>query len=124
MVKSRFEELRVWRDSFAFSMDLSRLARGFPPDEKYDLTQQLRRAGRSVPANIAEGVGSPTPATFVRHLGIALGSLSEIENHLLVARAEGYITDETCRALRDRAGNVRGLVILLRTRLLRSINRT
>src|SRR6187397_1209555 len=101
MARSRFEDLRAWRDSFALSMDISRLCRGFPAHERFDLTFQLRRSARSVPANLAEGVGTQTPATFLRHAGIALGSLAETENHVLVAYAEGYITQDCCHGLRQ-----------------------
>jgi four helix bundle protein len=120
MAHSRFEDLRVWRDAHAFALDLSRLARGFPADERYELAIQLRRAARSVSANIAEGSGSQTPSTFLRHVGIALGSLAEVENHLLVARDEGYMSPETCAQLRGRAGNIRGLLVLLARSLVQA----
>jgi four helix bundle protein len=120
MSRSRFEDLRVWRDASAFALDLSRLARQFPADERFELAAQLRRAARSIPANIAEGAGSQTPATFLRHIGIALGSTAEVENHLICARDEGYITAEVCHQLRERAGNIRGLLVLLARSLARA----
>ena len=123
MVRSRFEDLRAWRDMFALAMDISRLCRRFPPYERYDLTFQLRRSARSVHANLAEGVGSQTASTFLRHIGIALGSLAETENHLLVARAEGYITPEACERLRERAQAVRGLMTRLGWSLRRATGR-
>jgi len=101
------------------AVDLSRLCRGFPSDERYQLASQLRRAARLVPANIAEGVGSQSPATFLRHLGIALGSLAETDNHLLCARDEGYLTPEACEEWRTRLWRLKGLVLMLTKSLRR-----
>jgi len=120
MSGSRFEDLRVWRDASALALDLSRLARQFPADERYELATQLRRAARSIPANIAEGAGSQSAGTFLRHIGIALGSTAEVENHLICARDEGYITPEVCHQLRERAANIRGLLVLLARSLARA----
>ena len=92
MPLARFEQLDAWRLSHELAMDLSRLARTFPADERFELAAQLRRAARSVSANLAEGVGSQSRATFLRHIWIALGSIAEVENHLICARDEGYIT--------------------------------
>jgi four helix bundle protein len=104
-------------------MDISRLCRGFPSYERYELAKQLRRAARSVPANLAEGVGSQTPLTFLRHIGIALGSLAETENHLLVAREEGYVTPDVCESLRLRAFGVLGLMLPLKRSLQKAVGR-
>ena len=113
MPLARFERLDAWRLSHQLAIDLSRLARTFPADERFELAAQLRRAARSVPANLAEGVGSQSSATFLRHIWIALGSIAEVENHLIVARDEGYITAEACEQLRDRIWRVKGLVVML-----------
>jgi four helix bundle protein len=110
---ARFERLDAWRLSHQLAIDLSRLARTFPADERFELAAPLRRAARSVPANLGEGVGSQSSATFLRHIWIALGSIAEVENHLICARDEGYITAETCEQLRDRIWKVKGLVVML-----------
>ena len=120
---SRFEKLHVWREAFALALAISKICRGFPSYERYDLTPQLRRAARSGHNNIAEGVGSQTAATFLRYVYIALASMTEVENHLLTARAEGYIMDETCLQLREGAGNVRGLLLLLAASLRKASRR-
>jgi four helix bundle protein len=64
---------------------------GFPSAETYGLTNQLRRAAVSVPANIAEGQGRTSPREFAHHLSIALGSLCEVETHLLIAQRLAYL---------------------------------
>ena len=119
MVIARFEKLDAWRDSHALALQVGKLSRTFPRDELYDLSAQFRRAARSVSANLAEGVGSQTPSTFLRHVGIALGSLAETENHVILAKDEGYITDEMCSGIRERIFHIRGLTL----RLARSLRR-
>jgi four helix bundle protein len=64
---------------------------GFPRDELYGLTSQIRRCAASVPANIAEGCGRDSNADLARFLQIAMGSASELEYHLLLARDLGML---------------------------------
>ena len=66
-----------------------RLTRGFPREETFGLTSQIRRAAASVPANIAEGHGRENTRTFVQYLRIAQGSLKELETHLSLAERVG-----------------------------------
>ncbi len=113
MPTARFERLDAWREAHRLSLDVSRLCRGLPSHERYELASQLRRAARSVPANLAEGVGAPSPAVFLRHIGIALGSLAEVDNHLICARDEGYLTPDACLGWRTRLWRVKGLVLML-----------
>ncbi len=62
-----------------------RMTAGFPKEEAYGMTPQLRRSGVSVPANIAEGYGRDSKGAYVQHLRVAQGSLKEFETHLLLA---------------------------------------
>lgn len=62
-----------------------RLTAGFPKDESYGLTSQIRRAGTSIPANIAEGYGRDSKGAYLQHLRVAQGSLKEFETHALLA---------------------------------------
>src|SRR3977135_2565893 len=92
------------------SMDLVtatyRATAGFPRDEVYGLTSQLRRAAVSIPSNIAEGQGRRTTADFVRHLSISYGSLREVETQTLIAARLQYLTKERCREILEMAGEV------------------
>jgi len=68
-----------------------RLTRQFPRDEMFGLTSQIRRSSGSIPANIAEGHGRENTGNFVQHLRISLGSLKELETHLLLAERVGIL---------------------------------
>ncbi len=65
--------------------------RGFPPEEMYGLTSQIRRAAVSVPSNVAEGAARNGPMEFAQFLGVAKGSLSELETQRLISADLGYL---------------------------------
>lgn len=81
-----FKELKVWHKAYDLALSVYEVSRGFPREEMYGLTSQLRRAAVSIGANIAEGCGRRSDGELVRFLQIARGSASEIEHHLLLAR--------------------------------------
>src|SRR5215470_7007719 len=93
----RFTDLRVWQKGHAFVLQVYRLTKNFPAEERYGLTSQLRRAALSVPTNIAEGSKRQTNAEYARFLNIAEGSLAESEYLLMVSRDLGYVTDLVCK---------------------------
>ena len=80
-----FRDLRVWRKAHDLTLNCYTCTKRFPREELYGLTSQIRRCAASVPANIAEGCGKRSNAEFQRFLGIAAGSASELEYHLLLA---------------------------------------
>ncbi|HMO84838.1 MAG TPA: four helix bundle protein [Lacipirellulaceae bacterium] len=90
-----FRNLKVWEKSHALTLDVYRHSRGFPSDERFGLTSQLRRACSSVPANLAEGCTRGGDLDFARFVNIAAGSASETDYHLLLARDLGYLPGET-----------------------------
>jgi len=73
-VKSSFRDLHVWQEAMLLVEDVYRLSRRFPPDEKFGLTSQLRRAAVSIPSNIGEGGRRQRRKANLNHLDIALGS--------------------------------------------------
>ncbi len=80
-----FKGLKVWQKSHELTLALYKATLGFPREEIYGLTSQIRRASASIPANIAEGCGRKGEAEFARFLQIAMGSASELEYHLLLS---------------------------------------
>ena len=87
-----FEKLDVWRKSVAFAELVYRHSKGFPADERFGLTNQVRRAAVSISSNIAEGSARP-PADYARFLGIASGSLYEVVTQATIARNEGFLAE-------------------------------
>ena len=81
-----FKELRVWAKAHELTLVIYQKTRGFPKEEMYGLTSQLRRAAVSVGANIAEGCGRRSDGEMKRFLQIARGSANEVEYHLLLAK--------------------------------------
>ena len=81
-----FRDLTVWQRAIDLTVCIYRMTQKFPKEETYGLVSQLRRASVSVASNIAEGRGRLNPAEFRQFLGIALGSIFEIQTQLLVAR--------------------------------------
>src|SRR6266699_3864064 len=91
----RFTDLIVWQRSHALVLQVYRLTKSLPSDERFGLTSQLRRAVLSVPTNIAEGSKRQTNPEYARFLNIAEGSLAETEYLLMVSRDLGYLTTTT-----------------------------
>jgi len=81
----KYQQLIVWQKAMLLVSEIYRLTQGFPDNEKFGLTSQLRRAAVSVPSNIAEGSGRGSYKDFCRFLYQARGSLTEIETQLLIA---------------------------------------
>jgi len=88
-----FRKLDVWAKAHALTLAIYRVTAGFPTEERYGLTSQLRRAALSIPTNITEGCGRNTDAEFNRFLEIAMGSASETEYLLLLSFDQKYIDD-------------------------------
>jgi four helix bundle protein len=81
-----FRDLKAWERAHPLTLAIYRATRAFPREELYGLTSQLRRGATSVSSNIAEGCGRGSDADFARCLQIAMGSASEVEYQLLLAR--------------------------------------
>jgi four helix bundle protein len=88
-----FEDLIVWQKSHAFVLSVYRLTSGFPREEMFGLTQQLRRSAVSVPGNIAEGFKRRGLIDKARLMNVAQASLEEARYYLVLARDLGYHRD-------------------------------
>jgi four helix bundle protein len=94
-----FRDMSVWQKSFNLLRKVYKIIRLFPPEEKYALTDDLRRAANSVVHNIAEGYGRFESRDKTRFYKISRGSAYESMSQILVADAENYISNETCENL-------------------------
>ena len=103
-----FEKLDVWKLSRKLTKNIYKISAGFPDNEKFGLTSQIRRASISVSSNIAEGSSRKSGIEQARYTEIAFGSLLEILNQLIVANDLEYITEEVInneRPLIEEIGN-------------------
>jgi four helix bundle protein len=90
-----FRDLKVWEKAHAVALSCYEITKGFPREEMFGLTSQIRRYGSSVPANIAEGCGRRGNTELHRSLQIAMGSANELKYHLLLSCDLGYVkTDD------------------------------
>ncbi|MBF6607801.1 MAG: four helix bundle protein [Flavobacterium sp.] len=88
-----FKELEIWQESRYLVKEIYLLSTALPPEEKYGLLSQIRRAAISIPSNIAEGAGKDSQKDFARYLQISLGSAYELESHLLLCQDLSYIPE-------------------------------
>jgi len=89
-----FKSLIVWKNAHELVLKIYKITQGFPKEEIYGLTSQIRRASSSVPTNIAEGCGRNTDGDLYRFLCISMGSASELEYLLLLCRDLEYLNEE------------------------------
>ena len=89
-----YRDLRVRRIGMDLVETVYDLTRGFPPDERYGLVGQMRRAAVSIPSNIAEGHARRYRKEYRQHLSVALASLAELETQVEIALRLQYIANE------------------------------
>jgi four helix bundle protein len=75
-------DLNIWQLGMEIAEAIYELTKSFPPDERFGLTSQMRRAAISIPANIAEGNARSSTKEYLQHLSIAIGSLAELETFM------------------------------------------
>lgn len=98
----RFEGLEIWQLAFQYAGKLYGLTSGFPKSEQFVLTEQLRRAGLSIPTNIAEGSGG-TNREFSQYVSIAIRSALETVSLLKFARQREYVSEGDTASLYEEA---------------------
>ena len=106
MTVLNYRDLEVWRVAMDLVEQCYRVTKVFPKEELFGLTSQIRRAAVSVPANIAEGNGRLHTKDYLNFLGIARGSLRELETHLFICQRIGLIDQQTFDPLFMLAGRV------------------
>lgn len=90
----KFEKLRIWQSSMKFGEEIFEISKGFPSDEKFNLTSQIRRAVDSIALNIAEGATGNSQAEFRKFIGYSLRSIAEVVTCLHKAKLRKYISED------------------------------
>lgn len=116
---NNFYDLSVWKKGHKLTLDIYRITENFPKHEMYGVVSQLRRAASSITANIAEGFSRYHFKDKIRFYHNSRGSVSEVQNFLLLAKDLGYISYEECGQLGKEANEIRKMI----NGLIESINR-
>lgn len=105
-----FTDLDAWKEGHRLVVIIYRLTKHFPQDEQFGLTSQIRRAVISITSNVAEGFSRGSYKDKIRFYEMALGSLTEVQNQLLVARDVAYLTDDVFQELAKKTVLVHKLI--------------
>lgn len=89
-----FTDLRAWKEAHNLVLMIYKITKSFPNDEKFGLTNQIRRSAVSISSNIAEGFSRRSQSEKKQFYYLGLGSLTELQNQLLIARDIGYLPKE------------------------------
>jgi len=105
-----FNNLKVWQKAHQLTLAVYQLTASFPREELYGLTSQIRRSSSSIAANLAEGCGRSGDAELARFCSIALGSASELQYHLLLARDLSLLQAKDYRRLIEQTIEVKRML--------------
>jgi four helix bundle protein len=101
-----YKELKVWQKAYQLCLEVYKMTKGFPKEERYGLTSQIRRSAVSVPSNIAEGYGRKTTPEYIRSLYFAYGSNCELETQISLSGDLGYVKTQEKEMLQRSIGEV------------------
>ncbi|MDB5002160.1 MAG: ribosomal protein [Mucilaginibacter sp.] len=108
-----FKKLLVWQKSIQLVINTYKATSTFPSEERFGLTNQIRRAVISISNNIAEGCGRFSQKDLVHFLQVSLGSTNEIENCLIISQALDFMAEEVFNNLNSQNTEVRKMLISL-----------
>jgi len=106
-----FTDLNAWREGHKLVLIIYKITKNFPKEEIYSLVDQMRRCAISITSNIAEGFSRQSYKEKVQFYSMALGSLTELQNQLLVAKDVGYLEKENFKEIADRTVIVHKLLV-------------
>ncbi len=117
-----YKELKVWQRAYQLCLEVYKITKKFPNEERYSLTSQIRRAAVSVPSNIAEGYGRKTTPEYIRFLYTAYSSNCEMETQILLSGDLGYIENHKLKILQEGIGEVERMLKALIKSLEKHLN--
>jgi four helix bundle protein len=112
-----FRNLKVWEKAHQLTLKAYGLTRLFPKEETYGLTSQIKRASSSIPINISEGCGRRTNPEIAQFFQIAMGSASEFEYELLLAKDLGYLDPAVYSSIKQDVEEVKKMLAALISRV-------
>lgn len=112
-----FKELKVWKKAVDFAIKIYLVTKSFPNEEKFGLISQMRRAGVSIPSNIAEGCAKTSSKAFANSLEISLGESFELETQMIISERVGILTTTQAREMENDLAEVQRMIIGLKSSL-------
>ncbi len=106
-----YKDLKVWEKAHQFTLEVYEITKLFPKEEIYSLTNQLRRAASSLPANIDEGCGKNSQAEFAHFLNISIGSANEAEYLLILSKDLKYVNEKIFDTLVKTINEIKAMLI-------------
>jgi four helix bundle protein len=117
-----FEKLDVWQKAIDFADLVYKLTRQFPDEERFGLTNQMRRAAVSISSNIAEGSSRSSKSDFARFVEIATGSVFEVISQAFIAHRQSFLSEDQFRKIYTDAEELSRMLSGLRKSLLSTLN--
>ena len=112
-----YKDLQVWKRAIDFAELIYKTTRDFPSEEKFGMISQMRRAAVSIASNIAEGAGRNTDGEFAQFLGIANGSLCELETQITIAKNLEFIDNQILEVVTEEIDHLQRMIFKLKQRL-------
>ncbi len=112
----KFRELKIW--NLAKDIAIYLVTKLYPSDEKFGLTNQMRRCSISVASNIAEGSGRNSNGEFNQFLGIARGSLYELETQMIISLEVGLLPNEKHEPIQKKINELNRMLFAFKEKLI------
>ena len=112
-----FKDLKVWQKAVDFAVSIYKVTVNFPAEERFGLTSQMRRAGVSVPSNIAEGSARTSKKAFANSLEISLGESFELETQMEIAKRIGLLSKDEMDGLDSNLSEIQRMLVGLKSSL-------
>ena len=113
MMLKNYKDLNVWQKAYQLCLEIYKATKGYPKDEVYGLTSQMRRSSVSIPCNIAEGYGRKSRPEYIQFLYIAYGSTCELATQIMLSEDLGYIKGEGTKLIHDHIEEVERMLMAL-----------
>jgi four helix bundle protein len=105
-----YRDLDIWKAGIQLVKDVYKLTEQFPKQEIYGLTSQMRRAGVSIPSNVAEGFRRYHNKEYKQFLYVSLGSCAELETQATIARELAYVSEDREAAVLERSDHISRMI--------------
>ena len=112
-----YRDLIVWQKAMELVVRVYHMTKVFPPDERFGLTSQVRRAAISIPSNIAEGHARNSTKEYRNFLSIAQGSTAEVETQTMIAVRLGYVSEKQTETILEISSEISRMLAAIKKKL-------